>query len=255
VVSFTARQSTIFFDNGVRLNVLSSGKVLVDWGEVGSEVDRDWLLHGWAKVLSSLYAGALPLHASCVEIGGKTVAVAGNSGAGKSTTAYALSRRGSNFLVDDVSVLSKRDKQQGRVSILLEPFERPVNLMRNSLGLLNLGEEEWRPMESFPEKGQVLVAAPSPRPRSIDLLVVIALDAHEEDVSMVELSGLEAVATLYPLATRSGASEAILGREKFMAFLTAIAEEVTVVKLRRNPSKNTLESVLDLIEYQCHRFD
>lgn len=52
--------------------------------------------------------GLLPLHASCVSIGGRAVAVAGASGAGKSTLALALARRGHPVLSDDVCVVDWR---------------------------------------------------------------------------------------------------------------------------------------------------
>ncbi|HLO76284.1 MAG TPA: hypothetical protein VK196_07495 [Magnetospirillum sp.] len=47
----------------------------------------------------------LPLHASCVEIGGRAVALAGESGAGKSTLAAALTLRGHKMLANGVTVV------------------------------------------------------------------------------------------------------------------------------------------------------
>jgi len=50
--------------------------------------------------------GHLVLHASCVDIGGRAVAIAGASGEGKSTTAAALLRQGHRLLCDDLVALS-----------------------------------------------------------------------------------------------------------------------------------------------------
>ncbi|HYD63942.1 serine kinase [Azospirillum sp.] len=49
--------------------------------------------------------GLLPLHASCVAIGGRAVAFSGVSGAGKSTLAAAFHRQGYPVLADDVTVV------------------------------------------------------------------------------------------------------------------------------------------------------
>ena len=47
----------------------------------------------------------LPLHAACVERDGKGVLLCGNSGAGKSSLAFACARAGWNFVSDDASYL------------------------------------------------------------------------------------------------------------------------------------------------------
>ncbi|MBF0395098.1 MAG: hypothetical protein HQL38_20680, partial [Alphaproteobacteria bacterium] len=49
--------------------------------------------------------GLLPLHASCVAIGGRAIAFSGVSGAGKSTLAAAFHRQGHSVLSDDVTVV------------------------------------------------------------------------------------------------------------------------------------------------------
>lgn len=49
--------------------------------------------------------GLLPLHASCVRIGNAAVALAGQSGVGKSTLAALFIRRGHQVLADDVTVV------------------------------------------------------------------------------------------------------------------------------------------------------
>jgi len=48
--------------------------------------------------------GLFPLHAACVRIGDGAVAFAGRTGAGKSTLAAALARRGHVLVADDVCV-------------------------------------------------------------------------------------------------------------------------------------------------------
>ena len=53
--------------------------------------------------------GLTCVHAAVVRVGNHTIALAGQSGAGKSTTALALIRRGGTLVSDDVAILSDTD--------------------------------------------------------------------------------------------------------------------------------------------------
>lgn len=76
--------------------------------------------HAWAGALPSAFfstmaaltlawRGALPFHASAVEMAGKAVLILGNSGAGKSTLTAELLKVGARFIGDDLTVL-RHDK-------------------------------------------------------------------------------------------------------------------------------------------------
>ena len=61
-------------------------------------------------LLTSLYV--TPIHAACVEIGGSGVLLCGDSGAGKSSLAFACARAGWTYISDDASYLirDRRDR-------------------------------------------------------------------------------------------------------------------------------------------------
>jgi HPr serine kinase-like protein len=61
------------------------------------------------------YMYTTPLHAACVEFNGHGVLLCGDSGAGKSSLAYACARRGWTFLADDASCIVRARK--GRIVI------------------------------------------------------------------------------------------------------------------------------------------
>jgi hypothetical protein len=65
---------------------------------------RSWLLGAVLGMLCH-QRGLFPLHAACVRIGDGAVAFAGRTGAGKSTLAAALARRGHVLVADDVCVI------------------------------------------------------------------------------------------------------------------------------------------------------
>ncbi len=59
------------------------------------------------NLLAAFYV--TPLHAACVEFDGKGVLLCGNSGAGKSSLAYACARAGWKYISDDASYLVHRE--------------------------------------------------------------------------------------------------------------------------------------------------
>ena len=86
--------------------------------------------------------GLFPLHASCVAIGGKAVALCGHSGAGKSTTALCLTLRGHRLIADDVCVI---DVNNGAaVPRVLPAFPR-LKLWEDTLAALGIDRHglEW----------------------------------------------------------------------------------------------------------------
>jgi HPr Serine kinase C-terminal domain len=69
-----------------------------------------------ASVLTLLEHSYLtPLHAACVHVGGRGVLLCGQSGAGKSSLAFACARAGWKFLSDDSSAIVR--KRKGRMIV------------------------------------------------------------------------------------------------------------------------------------------
>ena len=75
------------------------------------QVLEDLTAYLYGPVLGYLLraSGQLALHASCVRIGDGAVLIAGDAGAGKSTTAAALATRGHTILSDDLTALTLGD--------------------------------------------------------------------------------------------------------------------------------------------------
>lgn len=81
--------------------------------------------------------GLVPLHASCVRVDGRAVALAGASGIGKSTLAAALLRRGHAVLTDDVTVV---DTTRPGGPLVLPTFPR-LRLWRDAMARLDFPTE------------------------------------------------------------------------------------------------------------------
>ncbi len=78
--------------------------------------DREWMRYHFLDALAYLALAQLyltPLHAACVARLGSGVLLCGDSGAGKSSLAYACARRGWTYLADDaVSLVRGRGDRQ-----------------------------------------------------------------------------------------------------------------------------------------------
>lgn len=75
---------------------------------------RYHFLEAAALTLTS-YLYTTPLHAACVELNGQGVLLCGDSGAGKSSLAFACAQRGWTFLSDDATSIAR--KHHGRIVI------------------------------------------------------------------------------------------------------------------------------------------
>jgi hypothetical protein len=84
--------------------------------------------------LTLAWRGAVPLHASAVEIGGRAALIAGPSGAGKSSLTTRLIALGARFIADDLSVVRMRS---GGYPIDLFPGRPAIRLHADSAALLS----------------------------------------------------------------------------------------------------------------------
>jgi hypothetical protein len=88
------------------------------WLTQSAAADRAYLRYYFMEAAVSTLLEALyltPLHAACVQNGGRGVLLCGESGAGKSSLAFACARNGWTFLSDDSSAIIR--KRRGRVVV------------------------------------------------------------------------------------------------------------------------------------------
>ncbi len=102
----------LLYSDGTRFVVDGSAARL--WGEPGPGLTHEDLcvyLLGPIMGFLARRKGFTPLHASSVTIGGRAIALLGEAGAGKSTTAAALALRGWPVLCEDVCLLTEANLQ------------------------------------------------------------------------------------------------------------------------------------------------
>ncbi|OYW17250.1 MAG: hypothetical protein B7Z52_07060, partial [Burkholderiales bacterium 12-64-5] len=132
--------------------------------------------------------GLFPLHAACLDLGGRAqggaaLAIAGPSGAGKSTLATALARRGHILLSDDIAVL----EVTGQGAVVRPTFPR-LKLWAQSLDAFDMTSAGLQPVRTGLEKFDLsagLTFDPAPRPLGAIVLLETAETCALEPVAQV----------------------------------------------------------------------
>lgn len=115
-------------EGGTRITVdLAGDPAAVDWRTFLLGIVFGYLCHQRA---------VFALHASAVTVRGRTLAFAGASGAGKSTCAMALVRRGHTLLTDDLTVLARNE-----TGVFVQPAFRQIKIWRNCLETVGIPPE------------------------------------------------------------------------------------------------------------------
>ena len=121
---FTTPPAAFFVNSG-------GTEVIVEAGDPASGDVRAFLLRAIFAILCHK-RDLLPIHASCIEIGGRAVAFAGPSGAGKSVIAAAFLKAGCSVVADDITAV---DANAPGGPVVWPSFPR-LKLWRDSLHVL-----------------------------------------------------------------------------------------------------------------------
>src|SRR6266853_327014 len=129
-----------FYSDGARFAIDRRGReIWADWPENYALEDACTYLVGPVIAFALRLRGIICLHASSIAVDGRAIALLGQPGAGKSTTAAAFARLGYSILSDDVAVLDDRGDQ-----FLVQPGYPRVNLWPESVRAL-FGSEDALP--------------------------------------------------------------------------------------------------------------
>lgn len=196
-------------------------------------------LHGTVAALLLAQRGRFALHASVVEIDGVGVAVAGSSGAGKSTTALRLMQRGHALVTDDVSPLDVAGP------VITYPFARPVHVFPQTAALLGIDVSTARPiLRALPK---VALPVPSRAPVPLSAVAVLEVADAGTPIDAVRVRGAQ---SHWLLGLHLYRVE-LLGdiyRAAMFQWAGAIARKVPVHALNRPVAGWTVDAVADEVE-------
>ena len=238
-------------DGSVLLMIPDLVRILVQGGNQITVQHLDGGLNeGWRLyLLSSAFGylchqrGLFPLHAACLNIGGKVFAIAGASGCGKSTLALALVRRGHKLLSDDVTVLGSGPDEKS--TFVLPAYPR-LKLWRDSLEAQSLSADSFarvrEDMDKFdlcPKDG--FDGAPLP----IDGLLFLKTGMIQE---VIPLDPMKAAVLLNHNVFRASVAMYMGRRQGLFSQSVGIAAATPAYRLVRSKDFSGLTDLVALVE-------
>jgi hypothetical protein len=218
---------------------------IADGSRVDYEADPDaeaGMVEAYLKstVSALLFAqrGRFALHANSVEVRGRSVAIAGRSGAGKSTTAIRLLQRGHRHLTDDFALL-----EPGADAVVLHPTDRGLRLWPATADLL--GVDITAAVRPVATSEKVVLSHPTAEPTHLRAVTVIK--PGEGAVRLDRLHGGHALAAVLDNAYRIEILQRIWPRELF-AWAAAVAAVVPAFAVTRPADGWTVDAVADCVE-------
>jgi hypothetical protein len=219
--------------------------ILVDRETGAADLDvRSYLMGSLFAVLCH-QRGLLPLHASAIAGPQGAVAFLGGSGAGKSSIAAFLSRRGHRVLADDICLVDPAAPRDQRVL----PMAPWLKLWNTTLDALGESDLELPRVFSDDEKYRYALQqheAPTP------LAELILLDRAEDQsaASFERLAPVHALHTVLDLTYQSWLVRAMGRTEQYFLRCGQALDGVRVTRMRRPWSFDAMENTL--LAFEAH---
>lgn len=194
-------------------------------------------LHGSVAALLLAQRGRFALHASVVEVDGSGIALTGERGAGKSTTALRLVQRGHRLVTDDVSPMDGDP-------VTVHGYSRPIHVFPQAAEGLGLDVSGARPI--FEDHPKLSLPVPSGRPLPVAAIVRLGTGAEHEIVTD-RLEGAQA----HWLVSMNTYRTELLGRlwePELFAWAGALAAKLPVYAVTRPADGWTVDGVADAVE-------
>lgn len=227
---------------GIRVRIEGGRRLTVDADPGVTAAELHTWLFGPALTMLCHQRGQPPLHAGVLDMDGRGVAVAGDAGAGKSTTARALMARGCRLLTDDQAVIDPHSRR-------VYPGYPSMKLWESSAAAfgdtMDPGLRVKRGAEKF---HRPLADAFQPEPVPLALVVVLQPAPELAGPTVEAPTRTEAAALLHRHVSGTGFARVLdRGRAAFH-WATALARRVPVRLLRRPDDLARLDEVCGVIE-------
>jgi hypothetical protein len=226
---------------GVRFLLEEGRQITVDIPKPENRAEAyAWLL-GPALALLMHQRDIPPLHASAVDIDGVAIAIAGDSGQGKSTTARAMTRAGHSLLSDDQVLVAPEN-------LLVWPTRRSVLLRPEAAQIFSDRISDDRRALSNEEKYAIEPDSPQPESAS-SLAAILVLSSEPASFAHVERVRPQlAGALLYRHVIRLRLATFMGKGGRIFSWATSLAARTPVYHLHRPRDLTKLDQLVICIE-------
>jgi hypothetical protein len=188
--------------------------------------------------------GNIVLHASAVTAAGRAMLFCGNSGAGKSTMAALLCRRGYSLLNDDVCNLIPGENDTFEV----RPDGRMLKLWDQSLDRLEWKKQTDMQVRNDVEKYFCIPPVNEVAAQPVGAIYILAEPQPDEENSIRRLRALDAMIELKRNAYRPFLVSAMEMEETYFHASAALQRGAGVYFLNRRKDFDDADSLVDLLE-------
>lgn len=224
-----------------------AGEIWCTWAASATFEDTSTYLTGPVLGFALRLRGGLALHASAVCLEAGAVALIGPHGAGKSTTAAALARRGHPIVTDDVLHLSRAGG-----GWIAHPFAAHVRLWPDGAALaLGAAVELPRLTPTWDKRVLIVGAAGTHGTRAaVALAGLVLLDPIDHGAGEPCLRNIRPAEALVRLAANSSSAQLLTSDMRAQEFdaLGSLLSSVPCVCAAASSARGTLEQLLDLVE-------
>lgn len=207
----------------------------------------DAMLYGYVMRMLFLHSGVFNLHASLVRLDqgdhSRTIAIAGHSGAGKSTTVTAVAELpGAQLLVDDVLPMTVNNGV-----VTGHPFRRPVHLLPEAAERLRLDAQIVGDGTVVDGLGKLVCDLASDSGAvTIDRVVILERGSPDasEVVAVREVRGAERLRLLVRHSNATGVASFGSRADAYLDWATRVASNLSMTVITRRPDIDTLDEVV-----------
>jgi hypothetical protein len=225
-----------------------SQSVWARWPETLSLSDAAEYLLGPILGVLMRRKGIACLHASAVSVNGKAVLFAGDAGAGKSTTAAAMARRGHAVLSDDVVAIAERDGQ-----FFATPAYPYIALWPESVEMLYGAGAELPALSDNSGKQQLSLECNAFQESVLPIGAIFVLGQRISGSSAPQTEELTPKEGLLALIANSYATRLmdVENRAKELALFGRMLRSVRLQRLRASSDPQHIERLCDAIADLC----
>lgn len=202
-----------------------------------------WLL-GTVMAYLLQYHGYLVLHGSAVLINQRAVIFSGESGAGKSTIASALVKKGYSLLTDDVVVV----KTLTDGSMVLVPGPAKVKLWADALELLEHSANGLQAVVNKMDKYQLPVANHECALYPIASFYELNPDSSKQEVDCRELFGVDKLQLLIKNTYRYNMLKPLNKLAEHFKSCSQLGAKIRTYQIKRSAAPQSLAIIIDLVK-------
>ena len=239
-----AENEFLFRVDGVASYYVKDGKKIIVQPRLDDNREMRLYLLGTAMGVLLLQRGILPVHGSAIAVDGNCIVFTGLSGAGKSTVAAALRKRGYSLLADDIAAVQINE---GHIP-WVNPGYPQQKIWQDSASLVGIDTSSMSRVCEDMDKYAVPVNKgfyTHPLPLGVIYEIV---EKPCEDIIIEQLTGMEKIIMIINNTYRACLVEGLGLKAAHFRMCALSAQQVPVFRLTRPENTATLSRQVEVLE-------